>query len=149
MIKRNLIAFGLHLVIVSIGLLVTSINIVAQNILFAFSVIIYFVLGRCFLDTGNLFKNLMSFSSIWLVGIIIWVFDFKIYNFHEYRNVELLKGVIYSFYYSSVSPILELCYVPINEKFSGLHPLRAFWVSFIPTTVMWLGLQWKSMCKKS
>lgn len=150
MLRNNLTAFGLHLVIVilsSIVFLLSALTEIggtaSQFIFFVLSVAIYLVIGSKSKDMGSVISNFLSFSSIWIVGLIIWSTDFKVYDMVEFNDIKMFEGIGYYIYLSSLGPILDLCNVPINEKFSALSPIRAVWVTFIPSILMFVGIEWR------
>jgi hypothetical protein len=101
------------------------------------AVISYYLLARKrLIDQGNIYINLFSVSLTAIIGIILWAIAFNIdrigpsnrlFNLISWQNYGMFNG--YSFF--------------LLEEAEINNPYVFLIFSFIPTIVMWVGIQRK------
>lgn len=151
MIKNNMKALGIHLLLMIISGFVGSqvfimaewVSVEAQRahelqimrtsyILFIAAIVFYFLFGiALFHKLGNLKENIMSVISIFLIGLLIWLFIIFKFGFPNESSLSNGWG-LYLIYIAYAIPLT------VVTKLSSPFILLLF--SLIPSLAMFFGI---------
>lgn len=108
--------------------------IIGDIMTFIISLILYFILGRRFLKRYSSFKSIFSVSAVAIIGVGIWIFIYD-FPYSTYEVVGIDHGLLYFLYNMYICPLFQ--------QFKSRSPLILIWFSFLPSLLMWCGVQYK------
>lgn len=150
MIKNNIIAFVFHIVL-CILLTISGMwffnnssesnSIFATILLIILAPLVYLFLGYFFtkyniFKTQNIkLKNLISVSSISVIGVMIWIFCYATVGFVQGDSgMEWILNIIYATPFITTMSILSD--INIINVF-----LEMFLLAFLPSILLWIGIE--------
>ena len=136
MIKTNFLCLLYHIL-----LLIPNLYLMMNNPPFIFFIVIpfctliaYYLIGKAMYPQDNRFLNFVAVSSIWIVGLILWII-ILILRRQEFDPLFLLI-LIYS---NSLGLVYLFTFLPIPETDAAVITI-SFLIVFIPTILLWMGL---------
>lgn len=145
MLKNNLIVVLLHLFIGIFVFLVygtpssyPKYGLYGETLFFIVVLLTYFIFGylltgKVLIHQNNTFKSIISISSIFILGLLVWTYKFFASGWW------LLEFFIYNYYAVPLYPIFE--YFHYDNLFI-LVDLEVLF-SFLPVLLIWAGMEFK------
>ncbi|MCY6960264.1 hypothetical protein [Clostridium brassicae] len=149
MLKNNMISLIIHIFVGFVtrfiyGSILTFVAItknknsgiimsVMSIIIFVISLALYFILGKRFLKENSDLKNAFSVAMVAVIGIISWIVSYNI-------SPKISEGIMSWFFYF----VYNMYLIPLRSHIGIFNPIIAMILVFIPSLLMWSGIQFKT-----
>jgi hypothetical protein len=112
--------------------------------------LLYFIFGYLYgVNNGKAFNNLLSFSLIALIGIIVWCICLIIYIFSDKSPSFLGPEVLWLLNMGYNFPSIYILKFINVDRLGGFFPVVILVFNLYQSIILWLGLQTRILIKKA